>query len=88
MKFKKEILLVLISSSIATIASLVLGEVYVFFKNKSNWATIGAKHDRELGWVLTSNNSFKNKWDSLKHKLYGLSFSRNRFKSKAYSYSW
>ena len=59
MKFKKEILLVLISSSIAIIVSLVLGEIYVFLKNKSNWATIGAKHDRELGWVLTSNNSFK-----------------------------
>ena len=59
MKFKKEILLVLISSSIAIIVSLVLGEIYVFLKNKSNWATKGAEHDRELGWVLTSNNSFK-----------------------------
>ena len=59
MKYKKEILLLLISSSIAIILSVLLGEIYVFFKNKSNWATKGAEHDRELGWVLTSNNSFK-----------------------------
>jgi lysophospholipase L1-like esterase len=59
MKFKKEILLLFISSSIAIIFSVLLGEIYVFFKNKSNWATKGAKHDKELGWVLTSNNSFK-----------------------------
>ena len=59
MKFKKEILLLLISSSITIILSVLLGEIYVFFKNKSNWATKGAEHDRELGWVLTSNNSFK-----------------------------
>ena len=59
MKFKKEILLLLISSSIAIIVSLVLGEIYIFLKNKSNWATKGAEHDRGLGWALTSNNSFK-----------------------------
>jgi hypothetical protein len=59
MKYKKEILLLLISSSITIMLSVLLGEIYVFFKNKSNWATKGAEHDRELGWVLTSNNSFK-----------------------------
>ncbi len=59
MKYKKEILLLLISSSITIILSVLLGEIYVFFKNKSNWATKGAEHDSELGWVLTSNNSFK-----------------------------
>jgi hypothetical protein len=59
MKFKKEILLLLISSSIAITLSVLLGEIYVYFKNKSNWATKGAEHDRGLGWVLTPNNSFK-----------------------------
>ena len=39
MKFKNEILLLLISSSIAIILSVLLGEIYVFLKNKSNWAT-------------------------------------------------
>ena len=56
MKFKKEILLLLISSSIAITFSVALGEIYVSFKNKSNWATNGARHDRELGWVLTPKN--------------------------------
>jgi lysophospholipase L1-like esterase len=59
MKFKNEILLLLISSSITIMLSVLLGEIYIFFKNKSNWATKGAEHDSELGWVLTSNNSFK-----------------------------
>ena len=59
MKFKKEILLLLISASIAITFSVALGEIYVWFKNKSNWATNGARHDRELGWVLTPNNTFE-----------------------------
>ena len=59
MKFKKEILLLLISSSIAITFSVALGEIYVWFINKSNWATNGARHDRELGWVLTPNNTFE-----------------------------
>jgi hypothetical protein len=59
MKFKKEILLLLISSSIAITFSVALGEIYIWFKNKSNWATNGARHDRELGWVLTPNNTFE-----------------------------
>ena len=59
MKFKKEILLLLISSIFAIIFTVVLGEFYVWIKNKSNWVTKGARHDKEFGWVLTPNNTFE-----------------------------
>jgi lysophospholipase L1-like esterase len=59
MKYKKEILLLIISSSFAIIFTVALGEIYFWFKNKSNWTTNGAIHDKEFGWVLTPNNTFK-----------------------------
>ena len=59
MKIKKEVALLLISSSFAIIFTVLLGELYVWFKNKPNWTTNGAKHDKEFGWVLTPNNTFE-----------------------------
>jgi hypothetical protein len=55
----KKILFLIISSSITTIFLLTILEIYILYKNKSNWATTGGKHDNELGWVLTPNNSFR-----------------------------